>query len=187
MSNTSSPSSSAENTVHLGQSYLSLEQVVAVAKGTTVKLADAADYVEYIQKGARFIDSLLHEEGVVYGVTTGYGDSCTVNVSLDLVHELPLHLTRFHGCGLGDVFSPMQARAIMACRLNSLAVGKSGVSYLLLQRIEWLLNNDITPVIPQEGSVGASGDLTPLSYLAAVLVGEREVIYQGKPQTTKDI
>ncbi|MFT6131513.1 MAG: histidine ammonia-lyase [Shewanella sp.] len=187
MSNTSSPSSSAEKTVHLGQSYLSLEQVVAVAKGATVKLADAADYVEYIQKGARFIDSLLHEEGVVYGVTTGYGDSCTVNVSLDLVHELPLHLTRFHGCGLGDVFSPMQARAIMACRLNSLAVGKSGVSYLLLQRIEWLLNNDITPVIPQEGSVGASGDLTPLSYLAAVLVGEREVIYQGKRQATKDV
>lgn len=176
-----------DNTVYLGQQYLSLEQVVAIAKGAQVKLSDTADYVKYIQKGARFIDSLLHEEGVVYGVTTGYGDSCTVNVSLDLVHELPLHLTRFHGCGLGDIFTPMQSRAIMACRLNSLAVGKSGVSYQLLQRIEWLLNNDITPIIPQEGSVGASGDLTPLSYLAAVLVGEREVMYQGKRQATKDV
>ncbi|MGL5025651.1 MAG: aromatic amino acid lyase, partial [Shewanella oncorhynchi] len=77
-------------TVEFGRQFLTLEQVVAVAKGAPVKLCDDADYQEYIQKGARFIDSLLHEEGVVYGVTTGYGDSCTVNVSLDLVHELPL-------------------------------------------------------------------------------------------------
>ncbi|WP_144212113.1 HAL/PAL/TAL family ammonia-lyase [Shewanella donghaensis] len=174
-------------TVHFGQQQLSLEQVVAVAKGAPVKLNERPEYQEYIQKGARFIDSLLNEEGVVYGVTTGYGDSCTVTVGLDLVHELPLHLSRFHGCGLGDIFSPMQARAIMACRLSSLAVGKSGVTYQLLQRIELLLNLDITPVIPEEGSVGASGDLTPLSYLAAVLVGERDVIYQGKRRATKDV
>ncbi|BFL81925.1 hypothetical protein LFREDSHE_03750 [Shewanella baltica] len=124
---------------------------------------------------------------MVYGVTTGYGDSCTVNVSLDLVHELPLHLTRFHGCGLGETLSIMQARAVMACRLNSLAIGKSGVTYELLKRIETLLNLNIVPVIPEEGSVGASGDLTPLSYLAAVLVGEREVIYQGERQTTQAV
>jgi histidine ammonia-lyase len=176
-------------TIHLGhvdfyQGQLTIEQVVAIAKGAKVKLNDSPEYQHYIEKGAHFIDSLLHEEGVVYGVTTGYGDSCTVNVSLELVHELPLHLSRFHGCGLGDVFSPVQARAVMACRLNSLAVGKSGVSYALLQRIEWLLNNDITPVIPEEGSVGASGDLTPLSYLAAVLIGERDVVYQGQRQPT---
>lgn len=124
---------------------------------------------------------------MVYGVTTGYGDSCTVNVSLDLVHELPLHLTRFHGCGLGETLNIMQARAVMACRLNSLAIGKSGVTYELLKRIETLLNLNIVPVIPEEGSVGASGDLTPLSYLAAVLVGEREVIYQGERQATQAV
>lgn len=174
-------------TVEFGRQFLTLEQVVAVAKGAPVKLCDDADYQEYIQKGARFIDSLLHEEGVVYGVTTGYGDSCTVNVSLDLVHELPLHLTRFHGCGLGETLSIMQARAVMACRLNSLAIGKSGVTYELLKRIETLLNLNIVPVIPEEGSVGASGDLTPLSYLAAVLVGEREVIYQGERQATQAV
>lgn len=173
--------------VEFGQRSLTLEQVVAIAKGAKAHLKDSADYQEYIQKGARFIDSLLAEEGVVYGVTTGYGDSCTVTVGLDLVHELPLHLSRFHGCGLGEILSPMQARAVMACRLSSLAIGKSGVSYELLQRIETLLNLNITPVIPEEGSVGASGDLTPLSYLAAVLVGEREVIYQGERQNTADV
>ncbi len=176
-----------EMIVHFGHRALSLEDVVAVARGAKAKLKESHDYQTYIQKGANFIDSLLNEEGVVYGVTTGYGDSCTVTVGLDLVHELPLHLTRFHGCGLGEILSPMQARAVMACRLSSLAVGKSGVSYELLQRIETLLNLNITPVIPEEGSVGASGDLTPLSYLAAVLVGERDVIYEGVRQPTADV
>jgi len=190
--NSMTHSISQPNIIHLGhvdfyQGQLNIEQVVAIAKGAKVKLNNSPEYQHFIEKGARFIDSLLHEEGVVYGVTTGYGDSCTVNVSLELVHELPLHLSRFHGCGLGDILSPVQARAVMACRLNSLAVGKSGVSYALLQRIEWLLNNDITPVIPEEGSVGASGDLTPLSYLAAVLIGERDVMYQGQRQPTSAV
>lgn len=187
MSHAVTHTTTVESPIEFGRQLLTLEQVVAVAKGAKVKLCDDADYQEYIQKGARFIDSLLHEEGVVYGVTTGYGDSCTVNVSLDLVHELPLHLSRFHGCGLGEVLSVMQARAVMACRLNSLAIGKSGVTYELLKRIETLLNLNIVPVIPEEGSVGASGDLTPLSYLAAVLVGEREVIYNGERRATKEV
>lgn len=178
------PSHTAEQTVQFGQVALTLEDVVAVAKGANAQLHTSQAYQDYIEKGAHFIDSLLDEEGVVYGVTTGYGDSCTVTVGLDLVHELPLHLSRFHGCGLGDVLSIEQARAVMACRLNSLALGKSGVSYALLKRIETLLNLNITPVIPEEGSVGASGDLTPLSYLAGVLVGEREVFYQGQRQAT---
>ncbi|QYJ82154.1 HAL/PAL/TAL family ammonia-lyase [Shewanella aegiceratis] len=182
---TQSPASAT--LVEFGQRNLTLEEVVAIAKGAKAQLKESADYQEYIQKGARFIDSLLAEEGVVYGVTTGYGDSCTVTVGLDLVHELPLHLSRFHGCGMGNILSVLQARAVMACRLSSLAVGKSGVSYELLKRIETLLNLGITPVIPEEGSVGASGDLTPLSYLAAVLVGEREVIYQDERRDTADV
>ncbi|WP_299008554.1 histidine ammonia-lyase [uncultured Shewanella sp.] len=173
--------------IHFGYQTLSLEDVVAIAKGAKAQLNESSEYQAYIKQGADFIDNLLSEEGVIYGVTTGYGDSCTVSVGLDLVDELPLHLTRFHGCGLGNTLSEMQARAVMACRLSSLAYGKSGVSYALLKRIELLLNLNITPVIPEEGSVGASGDLTPLSYLAAVLVGEREVIYQGLKQPTATV
>ncbi|PKG55493.1 histidine ammonia-lyase [Shewanella sp. GutDb-MelDb] len=176
-----------QQTVEFGYRSLSLEDVVAISKGATAQLKQTEEYRAYIQKGALFIDSLLKEEGVVYGVTTGYGDSCTVTVGLDLVHELPLHLTRFHGCGLGDILSVAQTRAVMACRLSSLAYGKSGVSFELLERIETLLNLNITPVIPEEGSVGASGDLTPLSYLAAVLIGERDVMYQGERRTTSDV
>lgn len=168
----------------VGQQPLTIAQVAAVAEGAVVKLNDQPEYVASIERGAQFIESLLAEEGVVYGVTTGYGDSCTVAVSEALVAELPLHLTRFHGCGMGQHLTEPQARAVMICRLNSLALGKSGVSYALLQRITELLNRNIVPLIPEEGSVGASGDLTPLSYLAAVLQGERQVLFNGELQDT---
>src|SRR5918996_1258804 len=125
------------------------------------------------------IEHLLDEEGVIYGVTTGYGDSCTVGVPRPLVEELPLQLTRFHGCGLGAHLSHEAARAVLATRLASLCRGCSGVRPELLERIADFLNLDIVPLIPEEGSVGASGDLTPLSYVAALLVGEREASHGG--------
>lgn len=164
-----------------------IEDIVAVAKGAPAALSDCADFVAKIQSGAEFLDRLLAEEGVIYGVTTGYGDSCTVSVPPDLVPELPHHLYTFHGCGLGERLSREQARAVLAVRLQSLCRGVSGVSMALLQRLVLLLQKDIIPVIPQEGSVGASGDLTPLSYVAAVLCGEREVYFNGEICTTASV
>ncbi|GHA31546.1 histidine ammonia-lyase [Photobacterium aphoticum] len=148
---------------------------------------DSLEYRAKIDRGVAFLERLLKEEGVIYGVTTGYGDSCTVAIPPNLVDELPLHLTRFHGCGLGDNLSHVQARAVLATRLCSLSQGVSGVSHDLLNQIVTLINHDIAPRIPQEGSVGASGDLTPLSYLAAALIGEREVIYQGQIRPTAEV
>jgi histidine ammonia-lyase len=144
-------------------------------------------FIERIDKGARFIETLLREQGFVYGVTTGFGDSCTVPIPLDLVNELSKHLYTFHGCGLGEHFSAEETRAILAARLNSLAQGYSGVRYLLLERLAGLLEHDILPLIPKEGSVGASGDLTPLSYVAAVLAGEREVLYRGERRLASEV
>lgn len=167
---------------------LTIEDVCAVAEQhSPLTLSNDDSFVKRINKGAEFIDTLLQEEGCVYGVTTGYGDSCTVSIPLEYVAELPRHLYTFHGCGLGKHFDRQQTRAILMVRLNSLAQGFSGVRYLLLQQITALLKQDILPLIPEEGSVGASGDLTPLSYLAAVLAGEREVLYQEKVQSTHDI
>ncbi|MBU2568889.1 MAG: aromatic amino acid ammonia-lyase [Gammaproteobacteria bacterium] len=162
---------------------LTIEDIVAVAdRSHRLELSDAPAFVARIDKGAEFIETLLREEGFVYGVTTGYGDSCTVSIPLDKAGDLSRHLYTFHGCGLGAHFDEQQTRAIMAVRLNSLARGFSGVRYRLLQQIAELLKHDVLPLIPQEGSVGASGDLTPLSYLAAVLAGEREVIFRGEKQ-----
>ena len=174
-------------TVFSGQ-FRTIEDIVAVAQQQShAVLSDDSAFRLRINKGASFLDTLLKEEGLIYGVTTGYGDSCTTSIPAHLVEQLPTHLYTFHGCGLGDIFSTEQTRAILATRLNSLVQGYSGVRYELLQQLELLLKHDILPVIPQEGSVGASGDLTPLSYIAAVLCGEREVIYKGQRQATADV
>ncbi len=165
----------------VGEQPLSIEDVISVARGECqVALPETSEWRELIQKGADFLDQLLEEEGVIYGVTTGYGDSCLVEVPLHQVNELPLHLSRFHGCGLGENLDVITARAVVVTRLCSLARGYSGVSLTLLERLTWLLNENVIPVIPSEGSVGASGDLTPLSYIAGTLVGERDVYVNGQ-------
>jgi histidine ammonia-lyase len=168
-------------------SRISIEDVVAIAHRKAVAvLARDAEFLGRITRGADFLEQLLREDGVVYGVTTGYGDSCTVSIPPALVSELPHHLYTYHGCGTGRWLTPEETRAVLAVRLASLAQGKSGVSVALLEQLERLLVHDVLPLIPAEGSVGASGDLTPLSYVAAVLCGEREVLWRGERCPARD-
>ncbi len=166
-----------------GRNPLTIEDVTAVARREAqVRLSDADDFTARITRGADLVDRLIAEDGVVYGVSTGYGDSCTVAIPPALVAELPHHLYAYHGVGLGRFLDADETRAVLLARLVSLAQGSSGVSLALLRQLEALLAHDILPRIPAEGSVGASGDLTPLSYVAAVLCGERDVLHQGKIQ-----
>ena len=167
--------------IDFGAGRLTIEQVVALARRRALpRLNQDPAFSAQIGRGAAFLERLLAEEGAIYGVTTGYGDSVTRTIPPELVAELPLHLTRFHGCGLGAELSMEAGRAVLATRLCSLTQGYSGVSLELLERLCWLLAQDMVPRIPEEGSVGASGDLTPLSYVAAVLVGERQLYWQGQ-------
>lgn len=166
---------------------LRIEDVVDVAAGRArPELSGDAGFQARINRGADFVDRLIAEDGVVYGVSTGYGDSCTVAIPPALVDELPRHLYTYHGVGLGRFLDPEETRAVLLARLQSLAQGVSGVSLGLLQQLQALLAHDILPLIPAEGSVGASGDLTPLSYVAAVLCGEREVWHQGRVKPAAD-
>lgn len=175
-------------TLTLGQNPVSIEDIELIARRECHVALDASPiFVERIQKGARFLENLLKEEGVIYGVTTGYGDSCVVSVPLSHVEDLPRHLYTFHGCGLGAHFDAAATRAILATRLVSLAKGYSGVRYELLQQLGAFLQHDVLPLIPEEGSVGASGDLTPLSYVAAALAGERQVLHEGVVQPTSQV
>jgi histidine ammonia-lyase len=159
---------------------LSIEQVARVAAGARVRLSDDPAWVRRIDAGAEFVDRWLADGKAIYGVNTGYGDSVTVKVASGLVGDLPERLTDYHGVGLGAHFSAEETRAIVAARLASLARGYSGVSYALLRQLAALLQQGILPLIPEEGSVGASGDLTPLSYVAAVMGGRREARFRGK-------
>lgn len=173
--------------ITIGNGRLSIEDVLSVAlNDKQVQLSTHQTFESRIQKSTAFLESLLADGGIVYGVNTGYGDSCTVNIPKNLVAELPLHLTRYHGCGLGEYLDEQATLAVLVCRINSLAQGYSGVRMTLLQQLAALVNHRILPIIPSEGSVGASGDLTPLSYVAATLIGERQVTYQGKTQAALD-
>ena len=171
-----------------GQGHLSIEQIVALAeRRVDSRLDNDADFRARIARGAQFLDTLLDKEGVIYGVTTGYGDSCVVAVPLEHVEALPRHLFTFHGCGLGKLLDPQATRAVLAARLRSLSHGVSGVRLELLERLHAFLEHDILPLIPEEGSVGASGDLTPLSYVAATLTGEREVLWRGERRSAAEV
>jgi histidine ammonia-lyase len=162
---------------------LTVDDVAALAaRERPAALSQDPAFHDRIERGAAFLDRLLREDGVVYGVTTGYGDSCTVNIPPELIAELPHHLYTYHGIGAGRFLTPEETRSVLAARLSSLCQGVSGVSWALLVQLEQLLVHDVLPLIPAEGSVGASGDLTPLSYVAAVLCGEREVWFEGRRQ-----
>ena len=173
--------------VAFGHDPVTIEDIVAIARGASACVTQNEAARARIEASARFVGDLWREEGVIYGVTTGYGDSCTVSIPPHLVEELPLHLTRFHGCGLGQQFDREHGRAILAARLASLSRGYSGVRMVLLERLAEYIERDIVPVIPQEGSVGASGDLTPLSYVAGALIGERDVYYRGERRPVAEV
>jgi len=178
----------SQKIIEIGKERLTIENLVSAARQQIkAKLSTSAEFEAKIEAGAAFLDHELERHGGIYGVTTGYGASCTQQVNPDQYRELPLNLTRFHGCGMGDYFDSVTTRALMIIRLNTLAQGYSGVSMELLRYIEFFIEHDILPLVPQEGSVGASGDLTPLSYIAGALIGERNVMYKGKEQASSEV
>ncbi len=122
----------------------------------------------------------LDEAVPIYGVTTGFGRFSDVVIPESDRSQLQLNLLRSHAAGVGAAFPPDVARAMVLLRANALAKGYSGVRPLLLERLLDLLNQDVVPVIPSQGSVGASGDLAPLAHLALVLVGEGEAWHQSQ-------
>lgn len=166
---------------YIGLNHVDLETIGQIAiRNCEVQLSDDKEFVDKINKGPEVVKELLAKGHIIYGVSTGVGDNCGVHVNPELIKEYPNHIIRFHGCALGALFPTDETRAIIATRLISLAKGNSGVRMELLRAILSLLQHDILPRIPQEGSVGASGDLSHLSYIGAVICGYRNVDYLGK-------
>ena len=127
-------------TIRFDMERVTIEDIVDIAAGSArAILSDAPEFRAAIARGADFLDRLLREDGTIYGVTTGFGDSCTVSIEPELVGELPRHLYTFHGCGLGEYLTAAQTRAVIATRLTSLCKGFSGVSFELLEQMVLLL------------------------------------------------
>ncbi|HEX8690803.1 MAG TPA: histidine ammonia-lyase [Longimicrobium sp.] len=151
---------------------LALEDLEAVAAGAPAEVALAPDAEERIRRSREVVEDAVRRGAVVYGVTTGFGRLAEVVIPLEKIEELQINLIRSHACGVGPALSRAETRAVTLLRANVLAKGFSGVRPVVVQRLLDLLNRGVHPVIPEQGSVGCSGDLAPLSHLALVLVGE---------------
>ena len=169
----------AGKTVVLDGQSLTFQDIVNVArKGYKVELAAKAK--KAVSECAASLSEWVDEGRVVYGVTTGFGDLATVAVPIDKVTQLQENLLMSHSCGFGEEMPEDFVRAIMLLRINTLTRGYSGISMNTLMQLVNFLNLGIHPVIPRQGSVGASGDLCPLSHLAVTMLGIGNVNYKGK-------
>ncbi|WP_163526968.1 histidine ammonia-lyase [Halobacillus ihumii] len=145
------------------------------------------DSMEKVRKSREAVEKIVESGDTVYGINTGFGKFSDVRIKDKDVDDLQLHLIRSHACGVGEAFPNVVSKAMIVLRLNALLKGFSGVRPCVVERLRDLANENILPVIPSQGSLGASGDLAPLSHLALVLVGEGEVHYRGKVKTTKEV
>ncbi len=145
-----------------------------------VTLELAAPAREKMQISRSYIEKRVAAGEVIYGVNTGFGAFSSVRISDSEIEQLQRNLIRSHSCGVGKPFSSEETRAIMFLRANALANGHSGIRPLVVDKILEFLNRDIIPVIPCQGSVGASGDLAPLSHLALALIGEGRAWQDGR-------
>jgi len=187
LATTVAPARPARGPVVVDGHRLGLDEVAAVARDrATVELSDDAVVRRAIVASRELRQELIARGIPIYGVTTGFGDSVFRQISPDKAAALQAQVVRNLGNGTGSPVSEATARAVVLIRANTLARGHSGVRIELVERLLALLDHGITPVIPEEGSVGASGDLVPLSYVAAVVTGARTVHHQGTLRPAAD-
>jgi len=165
--------------LQLNGQQLTLQQIVDIAEGRErVVLAD--DARRRVEQACAVVQNIVDEGRTVYGVNTGFGKLSDVSIDRADLIQLQLNLVRSHSCGLGSPLSEPEARAMLLLRANVLAAGFSGARPLVIETLIAMLEKRVTPVIPEKGSVGASGDLAPLAHLALAAIGEGEVFYKGE-------
>ncbi len=165
--------------IFLGSDGMSLDDLVAIAReGYKVRLTKKSE--ERIINTRKMIEMWVKEERVIYGVTTGFGALSDVTISRKDAQSLQQNILMSHAAGVGDLLDNETVRAVMALRIKDLARGHSGICLETVSHIIALLNRGICPVVPEKGSVGASGDLAPLAHLCLVLIGKGEAFYEGQ-------
>jgi histidine ammonia-lyase len=165
--------------VALDGEHVTLEEVLEVAEGRAeVKIAPSV--AKKVKRSRDFIEKALDEGEKIYGVTTGFGMLSDQVIDRSQIEDLQRNLIRSHSVGVGPSFDEVTTRAIMLLRANVIAMGYSGVRMEVLKRLIDMINRGVHPLVPEQGSVGASGDLAPLAHLASVLMGEGEAVFQGK-------
>lgn len=167
------------NIVILGNEKLTLEKFINVIRNRySVQIAE--DAYGRIEKARVYVERLIDDSKVVYGLTTGFGKFSDIVISKDETSNLQKNLIISHSCGVGDPFSEEIARGILLLRINNLIIGNSGIRRATVDKMVEILNSDVVPVIPEKGSLGASGDLAPLSHMVLVVLGMGEAFYRGQ-------
>lgn len=175
-----------DNTISISGSDLTVNEVCSVAsKVAKVRLAEHV--YSNVEKGHRYVLKILEEKRRVYGVTTGFGSLASKNISSSEASELQRNLIISHAAGVGSPLPKDVVRASMILRLNTLVKGYSGVAPRTVELITEFLNRDIVPVVPEHGSLGASGDLAPLAHIALTLTGRGNVFYKGEILSSSEV
>ncbi len=165
--------------LQINGNQLTLADVVQVSRGGR-KVALAGEARLQVEASRAYVEELVAQERVVYGITTGFGKFSDVRINQDETTQLQKNLIMSHACGVGPHFSPEEVRAIMLLRANNLAKGFSGIRVSTLEALLAMLNHNVIPAIPEKGSLGASGDLAPLAHMVLPLIGMGEAYYQGE-------
>lgn len=172
--------------IQLNGQNLSIEQLGSILyNGEKIEIAEEAKV--RVVKSRDAVERIVQQDKTVYGINTGFGKFSDVKIAEHEVSKLQVNLIRSHACGFGEPFSEHVAKAMMVLRLNALLKGLSGIRLEVLERLLWMVNEDVIPVIPQQGSLGASGDLAPLSHLVLAVIGEGEVFVNGGKHPSYEI
>ncbi|MFP4286100.1 MAG: histidine ammonia-lyase [Candidatus Izemoplasmataceae bacterium] len=139
-----------------------------------------------VKRSREIVENIIDSKEVVYGINTGFGKLSDVRISCDDVDQLQENLLKSHACGVGDLLSIESVRGMMLLRVNALIKGYSGIRLETIEKLIEFLNHGITPVVYEQGSLGASGDLVPLAHMALPMIGLGEILYQGKRWKAKE-
>ncbi len=168
-------------TIRLDGESLTITDVARIAYDTSVAVELAEEAVPAMRGSRDLVEEWVKNEKTIYGVTTGFGEFANVVISRDDLERLQVNLIRSHAVGAGDPMSPPLVRAMMALRVNALAKGFSGIRIETVRTLLDMLNRDVVPVVPRQGSVGSSGDLVQLAHLVLAAMGEGQVWREGQP------
>ncbi|HCO18793.1 MAG TPA: histidine ammonia-lyase, partial [Tissierellales bacterium] len=163
------------NKVYIDGSNMNLRDFILVARQRTqVELDDNAK--TRIKRSRDLVDRFIEEERVVYGITTGFGKFSDIVISCEETVALQRNLIISHSCGVGEPLPEEAVRGIMLLRANAFPKGLSGIRLSVVETLIEMLNRKVHPIIPEKGSLGASGDLAPLAHMVLVMIGEGEAI-----------
>lgn len=179
-------STEKKNTFHYGEDFMTIKIALDVADGK-MKGELSNSTIQRVSANEQVVKNIVSKNKVVYGITTGFGPLCTSLISEDETAQLQHNLLMSHSVGVGNPISPRIAKLMMILKVHALCKGYSGVSLKTIQRIIWHIENDVIPCVPEQGSVGASGDLAPLSHLFLPLIGLGEVWQDGEPTATQEV